>query len=192
MSESISLHSSGKEEALPVARDWIMMNYDELHSRARACIARRYTLERDEAVAEALAIVYASVARAAQRGTLSQLTVYWAVVFAVRQVRAGRRSTNSSSKCVMDVQTQRRGRAHVVSLETLRPKTDGDDERGELALSDRDGADPGEIVRRELDFAMMLRNCRRNVRVTFNFLAATHGSGRMADLADGRRRSSTG
>ena len=73
MSSMVCSDGVSKSGTLPVAHDWFMANYDELHSRARACFARRYPLEREEAVAEALAIVYASVARAALRGTLSQL-----------------------------------------------------------------------------------------------------------------------
>lgn len=182
MSESIRSGTVQPRDALPMAREWFMANYDELCSRTAACFARTRAADREESMAEAMALAYAAVTRTAQRGNLSRLTVYWLVVFSVRQVRCGRQCAGTSSRCVLSPHTQRRGRVRVTSLEALDPRTSK--QRYRDALSNGDAEDPSEIVRRRMDYPLILAEVSASARATFDFLAVSHGAGRQSDLAD--------
>ena len=168
------------------ANAWIMQNYTELRSRARACFAYCEPGHREEAIAETVAASLAAAHSAARRGKLDRITPYWLVIFATRQFRSGRRFAGTSSVCVMSEATRLRRGVRVVSLDQdVDPVVDQDVKLRE-ALADGEAEDPFDVVRREHDYPAILEAeaVSSKAWATFRFLAETRGSGKQADLAD--------
>lgn len=167
------------------ANAWILRHYDELVSRACACFSRLTDDRREEAVAEVLAKVLAWAISAARRGRLHRLTVYWAVVYAARHVRCGRRFVPTVSACVMSESGRAKRGVRVVSLDD----TVCSDRRRSAplreCLADRDAENPFDIVRRIHDYPDILDSEKVSEKANdvLLFLARTHGDGKQSDLA---------
>jgi hypothetical protein len=130
------------------ANQWIEGNLDELTSRGRASLPHWNAGRREEALAEILALAVAAAHRAARRGCLSRLTAYWCVVYAMRQVRSGRRAAGASTRCVLSDATQIRGRSKTVPLDGVPAGNwDQSGDLFEVLASDHDD-DPFDQVRR--------------------------------------------
>ena len=173
------------EQPSQQASRWLEQRYVELLSRANACFARYRPERREEAVAEVLAITVAAVVSAARRGVLHRLTPFWCVLYAARQLRAGRCFAGSSSRCVLSPATQARHGIRVVSLDQpIDPDADRPRSLRDL-LADQEAESPLENVRRHHDYQAIFDQeaVSPKARTTAAFLAATHGTGRQTDLA---------
>src|SRR5438552_2962720 len=91
------------------AHIWFLSNYEEIQSRTRACFSFLRVTDREEAVAEVIAVVFKASVLAANKGVLHRVTPYHAVRFAVLQYREGRRMAGYSSTDVMNEATTIKG-----------------------------------------------------------------------------------
>ena len=182
MTTTISVPS---DQAADAANRWLTDHHDELASRARAVAPRKTLDAREEAVAEMLALIVLAVHSAAKRGRLDQLTAFWLVTFAGRQLTEGRRACGYSSRCAMADATRVKRGVHTLSLDR---DFDADDpgSRGlSDVLTDRRADDPVEVVRRDHDYNCIFEceQVSEKGRRTFEYLAQTHGDGKQAQLA---------
>ena len=164
------------------AHVWFAQNMPEIQSRARACLSHMRPEQREEATAEILGAVFKTSVNAAKRGMLGNITPFHAVVFALKQYRAGRRLAGTSSTDVLAESTQIKGRVKVVSLESI---AEHDKETGRpLPLSEvladrRQDNNPYEHARQDLDYPAILRTERvsRKARKVFRLLCEVRGQG---------------
>ncbi len=173
----------GKDAGLQ-ANGWVERNLRELKSRGSAVLGRVDENRREEEIAEIVAMSVVAAHSAAKRGVLHRLTPFWCVIFAAKQLRSGRSCAGMSTRCVHSKGTQVRGRAKVVSLESMWRRGRAGFDLGE-AISDRRSENPFDVVRREMDYRAVFDKERvgGKARAVFRFLAETHGEGRQADLA---------
>lgn len=174
--------------ALPIAipstpvQNWFIRHLPEIESRSRACFCHLRPEQRDEALAEVFGVVYKTCVNAQKRGVLAKITPYFAVVYAVRQYRAGRRMGGTSSTDVMAETAQVKGRAKVVSLNSI---VECDSQTGrpmplsEVLADRRQDNSPLENVRKNHDYHVILRKERvsRQARTVFRLLAEVRGQG---------------
>jgi hypothetical protein len=168
------------------ANAWMITHHAELRSRAHAKFRHLDPERREDAVAEVLAMALVWAHAAARRGTLHRLTPFWAVVFAARQWRTGRRCAGSSSTCVLSDAARIKHGLTIISLEAL--DEDADDDilvKFKESLADRDAEDPFEVVRRAADYPAIfeMKEMSPKARRTFAFLAETKSEGRQLVLA---------
>jgi hypothetical protein len=168
------------------ANAWIEDNLDKLFKYASYRFRFMRPDQKEECIAEMLALTLAAAVSAARRGKLRRLSPHWAVVYAAKRISCGRYIAGSSSRCVMSRATQRKHDFRVVSL-------DGDwaeDDRRRLqcteALADSDAEDPFDVVRRGHDYPAIFEaeQVSDKAKATFQFLAETKSEGRQLDLAD--------
>jgi len=155
------------------AHVWFHDHAEELESRLRVCFRRFDPDARAEAVADCRARIWSSLLSAARRGTLHEVTPYFAAHFAHAGHRVGRRFNGVSKTDVMGEGTRACGRSHVVSCD--------DEEFVSLAeaLPDPRGWDrPPENTRRDFDYPSILKTERVNgkARAAFRLLAESHGT----------------
>lgn len=167
------------------AHDWFTHHLPEIRSRAHACFARIEGDRREEAEAEVLASVFRACVRAARRGTLARITPYWAVVYATRQFKAGRRFAGTSSTDATSEATQRRGRSRTVSIDHVTEHSG----RGltlSQRLADRRHDSPLQHTRRNLDYPQIIQDevKSKRARQLWTLLIETHGQARVNDLAN--------
>lgn len=166
------------------ARKWFDERHVELLSRAQATFRQLHADHREEAVAEVLATIFSWACRAAGRGRLDKLTAFWAVTFAARQYRQGRRLAGYTSSCVMSEAARAKRGLRVVSLdEPLGTSRDGREMSRLGSLADVGEEDPAEAARRRHDYPAMLREVSDKAAGTFKFLAESHGAGLQTELA---------
>jgi len=169
------------------ANAWIEDNLDKLFNYASYRFRFMRPEQKEECVAEMLALTLAAAVSAARRGKLHRLSPHWAVMYAAKRISCGRYIAGSSSRCVMSRATQRKHDFQVVSL-------NGDwveDHHRQPApyieaLVDGDAEDPFDVVRRRHDYPAIFEaeQVSDKARATFDFLAETKSEGRQLDLAD--------
>ena len=165
-----------------LAHSWFSKNLPEIQSRSRACLSHLRPEQREEAMSEVLGVVFKTCVNAHKRGVLGRVTPFHAVVFTVKQYRAGRRMAGYSSTDVTSEATQIKGRSKVVSLSSV---VDQDQETGcwlplaKVLADRRQDNNPYEHVRQNLDYPSILRTERvsRKARKVFRMLAEVRGPG---------------
>ena len=155
--------------------------------RARHHFANLPPGEREELVAEAVAAGYTAACSLVRRGRTDRIRTKGFAAYAVRSAASGR--LTGSSQASLDAMSIRGRRGHGQDIESFDAMAGASDEantRWEEALLDHDTEGPDEIVRRNHDYDHILadRHVSAKARATFEFLAATHGSGKQADLAE--------
>ncbi len=154
--------------------------------RARYHFANLPAGEREELVAEAVAAGYTAACSLVRRGRADRIRTRGFAAYAVKAAASGR--LTGSSQASLDAMSVRGRRGHgqdIESLDAMAVVSDEANTRWEAALLDHDTEGPDEIVRRNHDYEHILADHRVSVkaRATFEYLAATHGSGKQADLA---------
>lgn len=169
------------------AHVWFLAHLPEIQSRCRAAVARLRAERREEAAAEVTAAVFKAAVHAARKGMLDRVTPYYAVLFAVRQLRQGRRVAGYSSTDVTSEAAQIKGRAAVSPLPTggvARTSASSGSLSDELA-DRRRHADPYEQARQNLDYPQILERERVSTkgRKLFEMLSAVRGRGQGKQIA---------
>ena len=185
-----SASTSDSSDQLPLANQWFMQNHDRLMGQASFQFRHLPAGEREEAIAEALALAFGNLYRAAERGVLHHVTVTSAIDYAARQVRDGRQFAGTNSKCMLSPRRRRLSQTRPLSIEQMAEQEEdchGTDADAMLSEALRDHRDDGPEAeaRRHLDFLIILAKVDAKSRETFRFLASTKCDGRMADLAEG-------
>ncbi|HUU96072.1 MAG TPA: hypothetical protein VM487_10060 [Phycisphaerae bacterium] len=170
------------------AHRWFDHHLPELIRRARLFARRLPRGERDEAVAEILAMMFRYVFSAAVRGKLRVLTAPALVRFYCWAYLDGRRAAGASGRDVFSPRVHRRHGVSVVSLDQPRRIRTRD---GETVLSlsevlaDRRSDRPPEHCRKNVDYEEILQRQKasRKARAVFDLLAETHGAARGVDMA---------
>lgn len=188
MSQAHASSANFDSAAIHQGRAWMERHQEELHQRASACFSRVHFNRREEALAEAFALIYGWAVSAACRGALGNLTPFWCVTFAYRHYRSGRRFGGSHASCVMSDAAQIRGRSRRVSMDPNASSHEaGRFDRARLceALESSDDESPFEKCRQAHDYPFILEQeqVSQKARATLVYLAETHGSGRQTELA---------
>lgn len=164
------------------AHHWFAQHLPEIQSRAKACLSHLRPEQREEATAEILGAIFKTCVNAEKRGTLNNVTPFHAVVFALKHYRAGRRIAGFSSTDVTSEAAQIKGRAKIVSINSIAER-DADTGRplplSEVLADRRQSNNPYEHVRQNLDYPLILRKERvsRKARRVFHLLSQIRGHG---------------
>ena len=176
--------ASGGDPSPATAGDVFMSVMPAIAARAHRRFVYLPAADREDAVAEAIAAGYCMACSLVRRGRGEHITTVGFAANAVRAAAGGRRV--GSSQAARDALSPLGRRRHGRSVMSLDVDGEGDeDDRGwrHEALADRDAEEPGEIVRREHDYPLMLNSVSEKALAAFRFLAETHGAGRQTDLA---------
>jgi len=179
--------STSVNTASQKANDWIEGNLDKLFKYASYRFRFMRPDQKEECIAEMLALTLAAAVSAARRGKLHRLSPHWAVMYAAKRISCDRYLAGSSSRCVMSRATQRKHDFRVVSLDRdWAEENHGRPLRYSEALADRDAEDPFDVVRRSQDYPAIFEaeQVSDKAKATFQFLAETKSEGRQLDLAD--------
>ena len=166
------------------AGDVFMSVMPAIAARAHRRFAYLPAADREDAVAESIAAGYVMACSLVRRGRGEHAKTVSFTANAVRAAAGGRRvGSSQAARDVLSPLGRRRHGQGVVSLDADGdPDEDGRNWRHE-ALADRDAEEPGEVVRREHGYPLMLDGVSDKAMATFRFIAETHGAGRQADLA---------
>jgi hypothetical protein len=170
------------------AHAWFEQHLPELTNRAAVFVRRFPRGQRDDAVAENLALVWKFVLSAAAHGNLARLTTFTVITFAGRSYAAGRRLVGANTTDVYTAGVCHPAAPKIQSLDQPRwVHTPEGAARLPLSevLAHRRAPNPLEAVRQDLDYAGILRGHKasRKSRQVFALLAKTHGMAKGVEIA---------
>ncbi len=167
------------------ANAWLTTHHQELMQRARYRLRRMRRRDRQEAIAEVMAMVAVYVHSAAERHRLESLTPYWLVEYASRNFINGRR-TGGRGQCVMSPAVQMQKGFTMRSIDEPLHDVDEDQPRRlRDSLADRAGVGPADQCRIAHDYPVIfeIEDVPEKPRKVFMFLSETDGDGSQSALA---------